>query len=131
MKHSKLKISINERGYLTIGSWKVHNLVWEQFNGKKPKGFQIDHINGNVKDNRIENLRLATYAENQWNAKTRVDNISGVKGVSWHKVTQKWRAQIKQNKVLYDLGVHDTIQKAKEVVQKKRIELHGEFTRHA
>jgi len=131
MRHSKLEISINERGYLTIGSWKVHNLVWEQFNGKKPKGFQIDHINGNVKDNRIENLRLATYAENQWNAKTRVDNKSGVKGVCWHKKTQKWRAQIKQNKVLYDLGVYNTIQKAKEVVQKKRIELHGEFTRHA
>ena len=131
MNYSKLNLSINDRGYLIIGSWKVHDVVWEQFNGKKPKGFQIDHINGNKLDNRIENLRLATYAENQWNAKTRVDNKSGVKGVSWHKATQKWRAQIKQNKVLYDLGVHDTIEKAKEVVQKKRIELHGEFTRHA
>ena len=131
MNYSKLKLSTNDRGYLTIGSWKVHDVVWEQFNGKKPKGFQIDHINGNILDNRIENLRLATYAENQWNAKTRVDNKSGVKGVSWHKASQKWRAQIKQNKVLYDLGIHDTIQKAKEIVQKKRIELHGMFTRHA
>ena len=130
-RKSSLELRFDRRGYLMVGSFKVHRVVWEQFNGKMEKGFQIDHINGNILDNRIENLRKATYAENQWNAKKRVDNKSGVKGVSWHKVTKKWRAQIKQNKVLYDLGVHDTIQKAKEVVEKKRIELHGEFTRHA
>ena len=124
-------LSFNARGYLLCGGTPVHRMVFERTHGKKPKGMQIDHINGNILDNRIENLRLATYAENQWNAKTRVDNKSGVKGVSWHKASQKWRAQIKQNKVLYDLGTHDTIEKAKEIVQKKRIQLHGEFTRHA
>tara|TARA_B110000858_G_C17410175_1_gene296390 strand:+ start:114 stop:497 length:384 start_codon:yes stop_codon:yes gene_type:complete len=125
------EITFNEQGYLCIGSIPIHRTVWQQFNGKKPKGFQIDHINGNKLDNRIENLRLATYAENQWNARTRVDNRSGVKGVCWHKATQKWRAQIKQNKVLHYLGVYNTLEEAKKIVHKKRIELHGEFTRHA
>ncbi len=131
MRQSKLELSISEKGYLKIGYWKVHDLVWRQFNSNKPKGLQIDHINGNKLDNRIENLRLATYAENQWNAKTRVDNKSGVKGVSWHKASQRWRAQVKHDKVIHYLGVYDTIEEAKKVVQKKRIELHGEFTRHA
>ena len=124
-------LSFNTRGYLLCGGTPVHRMVFERTHGKKPKGMQIDHINGNILDNRIENLRIATCAENQWNAKTRVDNKSGVKGVCWHKETQKWYAQIKHNKVLHYLGVYSTIEEAKKVVQKKREELHGEFARHA
>ena len=124
-------MSLTERGYLKVGHFKVHKVVWEMFNGKMEKGFQIDHINGNILDNRIENLRKATYAENQWNAKTRVDNKSGIKGVSWHKATKRWLAQIKHNKTLHYLGVFKDKKKAEEVVRKKRNELHGEFARHA
>ena len=130
MKQSKLELRIDDRGYLIVGSWKVHNIVWEQFNGKKPKGFQIDHINGNRLDNRIENLRIATYAENQWNAKKRIDNNSGVKGVCWHKASKRWMAQIKQNKRLFYLGTYDSIKEAERIVKKKRAELHGEFARN-
>ena len=124
-------MGLTDRGYLKVGHFKVHKVVWEMFNGKSPEGMQIDHINGNKLDNRIENLRIATYAENQWNAKTRVDNKSGVKGVCWHKATRRWLAQIKHNKVLHYLGVYDTIEEAAKVVQDKRIQLHGEFARHA
>lgn len=35
-----------------------HRYVWEQYNGKMPKGFHIHHINGIKDDNRIENLEL-------------------------------------------------------------------------
>jgi len=124
-------LSLNERGYLLCGGTLVHRMVYEKTHGKKPKGMQIDHINGDILDNRVENLRIATYAENQWNAKTRVDNTSGVKGVCWHKKAQKWYAQIKQNKVLYNLGVFEDKKEAEKVVRKKREELHGEFARHA
>tara|TARA_B110000858_G_C17394385_1_gene289643 strand:+ start:97 stop:492 length:396 start_codon:yes stop_codon:yes gene_type:complete len=130
MKQSKLELRIDDRGYLIVGSWKVHNIVWEQFNGKKPKGFQIDHINGNRLDNRIENLRIATYAENQWNAKKRIDNKSGIKGISWHKASKSWRAQIKQNKILYHLGLFKSLEDAKDMIENKRAELHGEFARN-
>ena len=130
MNQSKLELKHNDRGYLCVGSTPIHRIVWERSNGKKPKGFQIDHINGDILDNRIENLRLATYAENQWNAKKRIDNKSGVKGVCWHKVTKRWMAQIKQNKILYYLGVYETIKEAERVVKKKRLELHGEFARN-
>ena len=42
-----------------------HRHVWEKANGKIPDGLTIHHINGNPRDNRIENLRLLTRGENK------------------------------------------------------------------
>jgi len=130
-RKSSLEMGFTRRGYLKVGSFKVHKVVWEMFNDKLEKGFQIDHINGNILDNRIENLRKATHAENQWNAKKRVDNKSGIKGVCWKKEDKRWLAQIKHNKVLHYLGIFKDKAEAEKVVRKKREELHGEFARHA
>lgn len=47
----------NERAY-------IHRLVWEAFNGAIPEGMEIDHINNDRSDNRLENLRLVTKSEN-------------------------------------------------------------------
>lgn len=46
---------------------RVHNLVWEAFNGGVPEGFEVDHINTIRDDNRLENLRLVTKKENNNN----------------------------------------------------------------
>ena len=42
----------------------VHRFVWEWFNGPIPEGYQINHINENKEDNRLENLELVTAKEN-------------------------------------------------------------------
>lgn len=54
----------------------------------------IDHINGDTLDNRRENLRICSHAENMHNMKKHADNTSGYKGVTWDKRTRKWQAQI-------------------------------------
>jgi HNH endonuclease/NUMOD4 motif-containing protein/ribosomal L20-like protein len=41
----------------------VHRAVWAAFNGTIPKGLTINHIDGNPANNRLDNLELATYAE--------------------------------------------------------------------
>ena len=42
----------------------VHRLLWTAFNGLIPEGLQINHLNENKADNRLENLSLCTAKEN-------------------------------------------------------------------
>ena len=63
----------NSQGYLVLsvrlkGGWEhvtLHRLVWLLCRGCLPT--QIDHLNGNPKDNRIENLREVSQSENNMN----------------------------------------------------------------
>lgn len=43
----------------------VHHGVWTCFNGDIPEGLEIDHINDNSLDNRLENLQCITPSENR------------------------------------------------------------------
>lgn len=78
----------NGNGYIRIihkkKTYYAHRLAWFFMVGEVPPE-QIDHINGDTKDNRISNLRLATPKQNAWN-KTKAT------GVSWHEKSGKWQA---------------------------------------
>jgi len=60
--------------------------------GEDVNAKEIDHINGNRKDNRRCNLRLVDRAENTKNSKRSKNNKHGVTGVGWHNHSSKWRA---------------------------------------
>ena len=106
--------------------YKVHRVVWAIHHGRDPGQLQIDHINGNRVDNRINNLRLVTCSQNNCNARIRSDNTSGVKGVSWHKEKGKWRAEITKDGVRYRRNYRDMNHAiAARVLAEYR--LHGEY----
>lgn len=119
-------------GYINImidtKSYKAHRLIFLYHKGYLPE--LLDHKYRIPSDNEIDNLRPATAAQNQQNAKIRTDNTSGVKGVGWHKKTGKWSARISLNGIRLNIGLFNTIKEASDVITKKRFELHGDFCNH-
>lgn len=99
-------------GYIAIhicgGQIRAHRLAWLCAYGYLPP-CGIDHINHDRSDNRIENLRLADAAINAKNARKRRLNKSGITGVYFNKVSQKWRAQIMDGYKCIYIGEFDQI----------------------
>lgn len=85
------------------------------------QGFDIDHINRNKLDNRRENLRYATRAENIYNMPEKKNNTSGHKGVSWDKQHKKWRAYIGGSVSRKELGLFSDFSVA--VLARKKAEI--------
>lgn len=106
--------------------YAVHRIIWKFANGTDPIGV-IDHIDGNPSNNKIENLREASLSQNASNTILMKRNTSGFKGVSFYKRTGKYQAQIVTKGKLTHLGYFDTAESASIEVEKKRIELHGDF----
>lgn len=123
---------VNNSGYLQTEvnkkCYMVHRIIYEMHHGKIPPGMQIDHINVNQLDNRIENLRLATQSQNQINCGVQKNSSTKLRGV--HKTPSgKYQARLGyKGKKLY-LGLFDTPEEAARVCEEKRRELHGEFAR--
>ncbi len=90
-----------------IGGKRIltHRAIFIYHNGEIGKGLLIDHINGDTKDNRIENLRAVSRSQNNQNSKIGVNNKSGAIGVHFLKQGQKWRAEITSNGKKQHLGV--------------------------
>ena len=113
-------IRIDGKGY------RAHRLAWLWYYGSWPED-QIDHINHNRDDNRIENLREVSHIENHKNQSLFCNNTSGHVGVHWYKTTKKWRAQIKANgKKIISLGYF----KEKEDAIKARKEAEAKYKFH-
>lgn len=74
---------------------------------------QSDHKNHNPLDNRISNLRIVTYQQNQFNQKN-------PKGYRWHKVAKKYQARIRVNDKLIHLGLFCTSKEARKAYIKAK-----------
>lgn len=106
---------LDKRGYRFIRVddklYTAHRLVWFYHNGYFPEN-DIDHINRNKDDNRIENLREVSRSCNNRNTGNHCTNKSGVKGVHWFKRTNKWKVEISvMNKSRY-LGYYNDFDEA-------------------
>lgn len=90
-----------------------------------PAGMEVDHINGNGLDNRRENLRNCTHAENKRNNKRYSNNSSGYIGVDRNK--GKWRAYIQVNKKWIHLGYFSDPIDAAHAYDNAAEKYHGQY----
>jgi hypothetical protein len=86
-------------------TYLAHRVAWAVFYGAWPLG-EIDHINGNTADNRIDNLRDVSRTVNSRNMPRRADNKSGATGVCRHQ--SKWMVRLGNKYV----GVYGTFEEA-------------------
>lgn len=126
--YTKTGQSLCSEGYMQVSIFAVkhraHRVAWAIHHGYWPTQ-EIDHKNRNASDNRIDNLRDVSGIENLRNKGTYSNNRSGYKGVTWHKATGKWMAQIKHNKKNLHLGLFVCPAEAGEAYMRKAEELYG------
>ncbi len=84
---------------------KIHRLVAQTFLENPDNKHCVDHIDGNRLNNKLSNLRYATISENSQNAKLSLRNKSGIKGVIFNKVVNKWHARIMIDGISIHLGL--------------------------
>lgn len=96
-----------------------------------PLGMDTDHINGDSRDNRRTNLRVATRSQNLANQPKQCHNTSGYKGVCWDKQTSRWRAFISVKGKTVSLGRFDDIEDAAQAYREAAVKHFGSFAHGA
>jgi len=86
--------------------------VYQYHYGDLEQEQQIDHIDRNKSNNRIENLRAVDQTHNNYNTKVRNNNELGVRGVSTKAKSGKYYSRITHKGKIEYLGIYDTIEEA-------------------
>ncbi len=133
-----LKHTDNGQGYLRVSLCKDSKVYMRLFHVIFANAFIenphnkpfVDHIDGNPQNNCIDNLRFATRAENNRNARKTTSKTSSVyKGVYLHKRSNKWAAYIDIRGVRTHLGLFKVEREAGEAYNTSALEHYGDFAR--
>jgi len=113
------------RGYYVSLTVNKRVVKLHRFLMNCPKHLQVDHINGDILDNRKSNLRMCSQAQNMQNSPKQKNNTSGYKGV--YKNGLSWMAKIMVDHRAIYLGTFSTKERAAEEYNKAAIKYHKEF----
>ena len=128
----------NSKGYAICngsGSYpyqRMHRIIMKRILSRELTRHElVDHKNGNPLDNRRDNLRLATNAQNQFNRDKNSNNTTGFKGVYRNPGSSRrpFVAKIMQERKSRYLGSFPTAVEAAQAYDQAAIELAGQFAR--
>jgi hypothetical protein len=123
--------TVDGNGYMQTGIkgkyFKNHRIIFLMHHGHLPD--LIDHIDGNKRNNRIENLREASNSQNNYNKRLQKNNRSGVKGVHWVERFKKWRVRIGVDGKDLHVGYFEKYEDAVFAATKARMDNHRLFAR--
>ncbi len=120
--HGYITLKIDQKSYL------AHRIAWLLSYGAWPDGM-LDHANLDRADNRLANLRPATYSENSMNQRARATNKCGLKGVMYKPQIKRWVANISIDREQVHLGTFMTAEDAHAAYAAAAKAHHGEFAR--
>lgn len=89
---------------------KVHILLMQAFK-EYDSNLVVDHIDGKKLNNNLNNLRMVSRSQNQWNRKANSNSSSKYKGVSWDSTHKKWKVQILFNDEIMAAKAYDIMAK--------------------
>ena len=126
-KTRKIAGSLKKNGYYYV-SYKrkftgLHRLIFLIHKGYLPE--MVDHIDGDVTNNRIENLRAATRNQNGMNSKHYASNTSGYRNV--YKNKHSFTVRLKIDGKLKNFGNYEDIEFADLVAEEARAKFYGQF----
>lgn len=117
----------NCKGYSQVGIdgklYCTHRLIWLLVHGEWPER-DIDHIDRDRMNNRIENLRPATKSENCHNQGLQSNNTSGYPGVYFDKRSGKYKSHITVHGQTIYQGMYPTAEEAYRAYQLAKIKYH-------
>jgi hypothetical protein len=123
--------AVHDDRYVIVGvdgqRYLAHRLAFLYVKGYMPP--YVDHEDGDGFNNKWCNLREATYSQNGANAKLNKNNTSGHRGVKWEPSRNRWRARIKHQNKLIELGRFKDLESAVTARLEAENRLFGEFAR--
>lgn len=125
---SQYRWHLTDKGYAARNVWvgRKHHMVpmhRELLGLSKGDGLEVDHRNRNRCDNRRSNLRAVTSDDQHHNRSSYAGSSSRFRGVSWHKVTQKWRARVQVYGKTHYLGLFDSEEEAGAAIRAARLDV--------
>lgn len=121
--YARLNVKVNGKQTTVL----LHRLLMGLMPGDRR---QVDHINGDILDNRRSNLRICTVSQNQANRGKQSNNSTGLKGVELGYRGERWIARIGYKGKSIHLGSFDTPELAKEFHMLASEMLFGEFAKN-
>lgn len=122
-------VPMGRNWYAMTSTSGSHVLMHRMLLGLTDPAQTTDHANGDGLDNRRSNLRTCSHRENMWNCRMPVSNSSGFKGVHLHRLTGRWRAQIRNDGSSRSLGLFDSPEAAARAYDRAAFAARGQFAR--
>lgn len=123
VKAPYLRVCVNKVRYM------VHKVVYLIHHGYMPEF--VDHIDGNIKNNVIGNLRDSTRSQNALNKKMRIDSMTKVKNVTRDKATGKYKILLTVNKTRKCFGSYEDLELAELVAIEAQSKFYGAFASYS
>jgi len=105
------------RGITVCDRWQNSFMAFYRDMGEEPEGSCIERIDNDC-GYFLENCRWATPAEQVINTRTPKGSLSGFKGVTWHKLSNQWSAQVTYKYTQYHIGTYQNVRLAAEARDK-------------